>query len=43
MQDVPAGNVNIMGGHTIGLSKQNNVYMYMCVLLRMVSKIELFK
>jgi hypothetical protein len=32
MQDVPGGKVNILGGHSIGHSKQKSVrvYMYMC-------------
>jgi hypothetical protein len=31
IQDVPRGKVNIVGGHSIGHTKQKkNVYMYMC-------------
>jgi len=30
IQYVPGGNVNILGGHSIGHSKQKKVYMYMC-------------
>jgi hypothetical protein len=32
IQSVPGGNVNILGGHSIGHSKQKSVYicMYMC-------------
>jgi hypothetical protein len=30
IQDVPGGNANILGGHSIGHSKQKEVYMYMC-------------
>jgi hypothetical protein len=29
-QSVPEGKVNIPGGHSIGHSKQKNVYIYMC-------------
>jgi hypothetical protein len=30
IQGVPRGNVNILGGHSIGHSKQNIVYIYTC-------------
>jgi hypothetical protein len=30
IQSVPGGKVNILGGHSIGHSKQEIVYMYMC-------------
>jgi hypothetical protein len=30
IQNVPEGKVTILGGHSIGHSKQNKVYMYMC-------------
>jgi hypothetical protein len=36
------GNVNILGGHSIGHSEQNNIYICTCVLFRTVSEIELF-
>jgi hypothetical protein len=32
IQDVPGGTVNILGGHSIGHSKQES-YMYMCPIL----------
>jgi hypothetical protein len=30
IQSVPGGKVNILGGHSIGHSKQKTVYMHMC-------------
>jgi hypothetical protein len=30
IQDVPRGKINILGGHSIGHSKQKRVYMYVC-------------
>jgi hypothetical protein len=33
MQGVPGGEVIILGGHSIGHSKQKNVYTYMCPIL----------
>jgi hypothetical protein len=38
MQDVTGGKVSIMGGHSIGHSKQKSV----CVLFRTISEIQLF-
>jgi len=40
IQDVPGGNVIILGSRTIGHSKQTSVYVY--VLFWMVSEIEVF-
>ena len=40
IQAVPGGNVNILGGHTIGHSKQTSVYVR--VIFQMVSEKELF-
>jgi hypothetical protein len=46
IQSVTEGEVTIRGGHSIGHSKQNSVYIYIyiytCVLFRTVSEIELF-
>ena len=39
IQNVPGGKVSILGGHSIGRSKQK----WMCVLFRTVSQIELFE
>jgi hypothetical protein len=33
IRDVSRGKVNILGGHSIGHSKQKKVYMYMCPIL----------
>jgi hypothetical protein len=41
IQNVPRRNVNILGGHSIGHSKQKKC-MRTCVLFRTVSEIELF-
>jgi hypothetical protein len=41
IQDVPGGKVNILGGHSIGRSKQKKC-VYTCALFRTVSNIELF-
>jgi len=41
IQGVPGGKVNILGGHSIGHSKQKCFYER--VLFRTVSKIELFE
>jgi hypothetical protein len=38
---VPGGKVNILGGHSIGHSKQKSVYVH--VLFQMVSEIELLQ
>jgi len=43
IQDVPRGKVNILGGHSIGHSKQKYIFIWTCVLFRMVSEIELFE
>jgi hypothetical protein len=40
IQGVPGGKVNILGGHSIGHSKQKTLYER--VLFRMVSETELF-
>jgi hypothetical protein len=32
--NVARGKVNILVGHSIGHSKQKNVYMYMCLILK---------
>jgi hypothetical protein len=40
IQSVPGGMVNILGGHNIGHSKQESVYVR--VPFRTVSRIELF-
>jgi hypothetical protein len=44
LQGVPEGNANILGGHSIGNSKQKKkvFYIYTCVLFRTVSDMELF-
>jgi hypothetical protein len=39
-ESVPGGRVNILGGHSIGRSKQESIYVH--VLFRTVSEIELF-
>jgi len=39
---VPGGNINIMGGHTIGHSKQKTVYVHVFYSERFPSKIKLF-
>jgi hypothetical protein len=41
IQSVP-GEINILGGHSIGHSKQKKKKLYNCVLFRKVSGIELF-
>jgi hypothetical protein len=41
IQGVPGGKVNILGGHSIGYSKQKTLYAR--VLFRTVSEIELFE
>jgi len=33
IQGVPGGKVSILGGHTIGHSKQKKLYMNMCPIL----------
>jgi hypothetical protein len=40
IQSVPEGKVSILGGHSIGHSKQKGIYV--CVLFRTVSEIKLF-
>jgi hypothetical protein len=40
-QNVPGGKINILGGHSIGHSKQK-LLVCTCVLFRTISKIELF-
>jgi len=43
IEGVPGGNVSILGGHSVGHSKQKKLYMYgTCVLFRTVSEIQLF-
>jgi hypothetical protein len=43
IQGVPGGRADIMGGHSIGHSKQKSAYVRgTCVLFRTVSDIELF-
>jgi hypothetical protein len=42
MQNVPGEKINILGGHSIGHSKQIYIYIYTCVLFRTVSEIKYF-
>jgi hypothetical protein len=42
IQSVPGGKVSILGGHSIGHSKQKKSVYIPCVLSRTVSEIELF-
>jgi hypothetical protein len=42
MHSVPGGKVDILGGHSIGRSKQKKKYICTCVIFRTVSERDLF-